>query len=270
MVSRVLITTDYLRPDDEVDRYLRQAGHETAHLPMRGRRDPEELAEALRGAEAALIANEPMTAGVLARAFGMTVLCSTNVPAGERPDESARVSDRSGGPAPTVEPSGESVRFSEPSGESVRLVERSGESVRFVELDELLADSDYVSVHTALTERTRGLLGEAAFRRMKPGAVLVNTARGPIVDERALADAVRSSEIAGAALDVVCVEPLPPDSPLRDVDGIVVYSHLAGQSAEARRAAGLAGAAELVASLKGAPRFAITLPATPRTAPVPA
>jgi phosphoglycerate dehydrogenase-like enzyme len=114
-----------------------------------------------------------------------------------------------------------------------------------------------VSIHTALTDRSRGLLDAAAFARMKPTAVLVNTARGPIVDEAALVAAVRGGRIRGAALDVVSDEPLPADSPLRDVDGIVVYSHLAGQTVQARRAAGLEGAAELIASLAGAPRFAI-------------
>jgi len=112
-------------------------------------------------------------------------------------------------------------------------------------------------VHTALTERTRGLLDESAFRRMKPTALLVNTARGPIVDEDALVAAVRAGEIAGAALDVVREEPLPPDSPLRGEDGIVVYSHLAGQTAEARAAAGRRGAEELVAALAGRPRFPV-------------
>ncbi len=129
--------------------------------------------------------------------------------------------------------------------------------VRFTGLTELLSTSDYVSVHTALTERTRGLLDAAAFGRMKPTALLVNTARGAIVDEDALVAAVRSGGIAGAALDVVREEPLPADSSLRGVDGIVVYSHLAGQTAEARAAAGLRGAEELVAALAGRPRFAV-------------
>ncbi|MFL6123312.1 NAD(P)-dependent oxidoreductase, partial [Actinophytocola sp.] len=130
-------------------------------------------------------------------------------------------------------------------------------AVRFVDLPELLATADHVSVHTALTERTRGLLGESAFRRMKPTALLVNTARGPIVDEDGLVAAVRAGEIAGAALDVVGEEPLPPGSPLRGVDGIVVYSHMAGQTAQARAAAGRRGAEELVAALDGRPLFPV-------------
>ncbi|WP_327000366.1 phosphoglycerate dehydrogenase [Dactylosporangium sp. NBC_01737] len=128
---------------------------------------------------------------------------------------------------------------------------------RFVTLDELLRDADFVSVHTALTDRTRHLIDAAALARMKPSAHLVNTARGPIVDEAALADAVRSGRIAGAALDVVDVEPLPADSVLRGVDGITVYSHMAGQTAQARRAAGLDGATELVAALAGHPASSV-------------
>src|SRR5690606_12384305 len=159
----------------------------------------------------------------LARAFGMRVLCATSVPHGERTDP----------------------------------------SVEFTGLPELLAASDYVSVHTALTERTRHLLDADAFRQMKPTAVLVNTARGAVVDEQALADAVRTGRIAGAALDVVGEEPLPADSPLRDVEGIVVYPHMAGQTAEARAAAGREGAAELVAALEGRPRFAVNAAPTP-------
>ncbi|MEV6630263.1 NAD(P)-dependent oxidoreductase [Actinoplanes sp. NPDC051470] len=124
-------------------------------------------------------------------------------------------------------------------------------------LDELLRESDFVSIHAALTDRTRNLIDASALARMKRTAHLINTARGPIVDEKALADAVRGGRIAGAALDVVSTEPLPADSVLRGVDGITIYSHMAGQTAEARRAAGLDGAKELVAALAGHPAHAI-------------
>jgi phosphoglycerate dehydrogenase-like enzyme len=94
---------------------------------------------------------------------------------------------------------------------------------------------------------------------MKRTAHLINTARGAIVDEAALADAVRSGRIAGAALDVVGTEPLPADSVLRGVEGITVYSHMAGQTAEARRDAGLEGAKELVAALAGRPQSSVNV-----------
>lgn len=139
------------------------------------------------------------------------------------------------------------------------------DDVRFVGLEELLASSDYVSLHTALDDRTRGMIDADALARMKPSAVLVNTARGGVVDEPALADAVRDGTIAGAHLDVSAEEPLPAHSPLRGVPGIVVYSHLAGQTAEARRASGTAGAHELVAALAGHPRHRVDLPTSPTT-----
>ncbi|MCZ7373398.1 phosphoglycerate dehydrogenase [Micromonospora sp. WMMC250] len=125
-------------------------------------------------------------------------------------------------------------------------------------LDELLRDADFVSVHTALTPITRHLIDSAVLARMKPGAHLINTARGPLVDEAALVEAVRSGRLAGAALDVVDVEPLPADSILRGVAGITVYSHMAGQTAEARLAAGMEGAKELVAALDGRPAHSLT------------
>ncbi|WP_410627697.1 phosphoglycerate dehydrogenase [Amycolatopsis sp. cmx-8-4] len=130
--------------------------------------------------------------------------------------------------------------------------------VEFVELPELLREADYVSLHTALTARTRHLVDAAALALMKPTAILVNTARGALVDEAALAEAVTEGRLAGAALDVAQAEPLPPDSPLRGVAGITVYSHVAGQTAEARRAAAIAAAHELLASLRGEPRTPVT------------
>jgi phosphoglycerate dehydrogenase-like enzyme len=133
-------------------------------------------------------------------------------------------------------------------------------TVEFVDLPTLLRVSDYVSLHTALTPATRHLIDAGALALMKPTAFLVNTARGGLVDETALVTAVSTGRLAGAALDVVTTEPLPADSPLRGVDGITVYSHLAGQTAQARHATALAAAHELVAALRGAPRFPVNQP----------
>ncbi|MGW3993175.1 phosphoglycerate dehydrogenase [Amycolatopsis sp. NPDC004772] len=308
-MKRVLITTDYLRPGDEVDVYLREAGLDTVHSPMTGKRDPEQLVAALEGIDAALVANEPLTAGVLARAPRLRVVVRTGVGYDSIDVEAAArqgisVSNLSGVNANAVaeytfglllagarrlvqsasgvargewpREDGHELRGSTLGligyGAAARAVVPLARAfgmtvvcatgvrdpdVRVVELPELLSTSDYVSVHTALTDWTRGLLDALAFKRMKPTAFLVNTARGAIVDEEALVAAVRSGEIAGAALDVVGEEPLPADSPLRGVDGIVVYSHLAGQTAEARRAAGLRGAEELVAALDGRARHVV-------------
>jgi phosphoglycerate dehydrogenase-like enzyme len=92
--------------------------------------------------------------------------------------------------------------------------------------DELLARADVVSIHTRLSDRTRGLIGAREHALMKPTAVLVNTSRGPIVDEDALLAALRGGTIAGAALDVYAVEPLPKDHPLRESPRTLLTPHL--------------------------------------------
>jgi glyoxylate reductase len=102
-------------------------------------------------------------------------------------------------------------------------------------LNELLERSDFVTLHSPLTAETRGLIGDEALARMKPTAYLVNTARGPIVDSVALARALRTGRIAGAALDVTDPEPLPGGHPLLDAPNLLVLPHL-GSATEATRA----------------------------------
>jgi len=97
--------------------------------------------------------------------------------------------------------------------------------VDLVSLEELLRISDYVLVNCPLTLQTRGLMGKAQFEMMKPDAVLINTARGPIVDETALIEALQSGRIAGAALDVYEQEPLSASSPLAAMDNVILTSH---------------------------------------------
>ncbi|MFC1944369.1 C-terminal binding protein [Chloroflexota bacterium] len=99
--------------------------------------------------------------------------------------------------------------------------------VRRVELDELLASSDIVSVHCALTTETRHLLGAEQFKKMKPGALLVNTARGPVIDQKALYNALVEGHLAGAGLDVTDPEPIPADDPLLKLDRVILTAHSA-------------------------------------------
>jgi glyoxylate reductase len=99
-------------------------------------------------------------------------------------------------------------------------------------LDELLAESDFVSLHVPLSDATRGLIGARELRRMKPTAVLVNTARGEIVDTAALLRALREGWIAGAGLDVLPEEPIASDDPLLGLDNVVLTPHVAFYSEE--------------------------------------
>jgi D-3-phosphoglycerate dehydrogenase len=102
-----------------------------------------------------------------------------------------------------------------------------------VSFDDLLARSDFISVHAPLLPATRGLVNAAAFAKMKKGALIVNTARGPLVDEPALIAALDSSHLGGAALDVVMTEPLAQDSPLIGRDNVILTPHTAFYSVEA-------------------------------------
>ncbi len=105
--------------------------------------------------------------------------------------------------------------------------------VAFVTFDELLADADVVSIHCPLTTETRGMFGTDTLARMKPTAFLINTARGGIIDEAALADALARDAIGGAAIDTVAGEPLAADSPLRQHANCLVTPHMAWYSEEA-------------------------------------
>jgi D-3-phosphoglycerate dehydrogenase len=105
--------------------------------------------------------------------------------------------------------------------------------VERVSLETLAERSDYVSVHTLLNAETRHLIGEAFFRRMKPTAILINTSRGPVVDEQALARALREKRLAGAALDVWEEEPVAADNPLLKMENVIATPHAAYYSSAA-------------------------------------
>ncbi|MCB0159445.1 MAG: phosphoglycerate dehydrogenase, partial [Caldilineaceae bacterium] len=127
--------------------------------------------------------------------------------------------------------------------------------VRAVDLATLLRESDYISLHMPLTAENRHIINAAALAQMKPSAYLVNTARGPLIDEAALLDAVRAGTIAGAALDVLTVEPPAADHPLMHEERILITPHIAWYSEEAKVDVRRRGAEEVVRVLQGdAPR----------------
>jgi D-3-phosphoglycerate dehydrogenase len=126
--------------------------------------------------------------------------------------------------------------------------------VRYVSLDELLRTADVVSVHVRLTPESRGLLGPRELALMKPGAILVNTARGPIVDTDALVDALRSGRLGGAALDVFDAEPLPPGHPLLAFEQVVLTPHNADQTPEGMDLLNAGVVDNVVAFLEGRPQ----------------
>lgn len=304
-MAHILITTDYLAPDDEIDRLFRDRGHTTAHSPALGRRRPGELATLLADADAVLAAGEPITADMLTRAQRLVVIarsgvgydsvdvaaatargiavCNTPGANSNAVAEMAmmlmlvcarRLGATTSGIAhgqwprhDTVELRGSTlgiVGFG-PSGRLLAdlakafgmkvLVQTAypdqNANVLYRDLDDLLAESDFVSLHARPTDANNRLIGAREFASMKPTASLINTARGSLVDERALAHAIRTKQIAGAGLDVVDTEPLPPSSPLRELPDVVVTSHLAGQTAQARAIASQAAAEEILRVLAG-------------------
>jgi glyoxylate reductase len=120
-------------------------------------------------------------------------------------------------------------------------------------LDVLLATSDFVTLHCPLTPATRHLIDAAALRRMRPGAILVNTARGGVVDQAALLDALRAGVIAGAAIDVTDPEPPPPDDPVFSAPNLIVAPHIGSATRSARARMTELSVENLLAALAGRP-----------------
>ncbi|GAB4539179.1 MAG: phosphoglycerate dehydrogenase [Anaerolineae bacterium] len=134
-------------------------------------------------------------------------------------------------------------------------------NVTLVDMDELLARSDFITLHTALTPETRGMINARAIARMKQGVRLVNCARGGLLDEAALVAALRSGHIAGAALDVFADEPLPADSPLRSLPNVILTPHIAASTVEAQRDVGTQIVDQVLAALRGEDfRNAVNMP----------
>jgi len=119
------------------------------------------------------------------------------------------------------------------------------------ELAKLLSSADFISVHVPLLPQTRHLIGAAEFALMKPSAVFINTSRGPVVDQRALYEALKSGQIFAAAIDVTEVEPISPDDPLLALDNIIITPHIASASFTTRTDMALMAAENLLAGLRG-------------------
>jgi D-3-phosphoglycerate dehydrogenase len=131
-----------------------------------------------------------------------------------------------------------------------------------VSLDELYARSDFITMHTPLTNETRGLINASAFARMKQGVRIINCARGGLVDERALLDAIKEGRVAGAALDVFEKEPPPADHPLLSLDEVIATPHLGASTTEAQEGVALTVAEQMRDYLlTGALRGAVNVPA---------
>jgi D-3-phosphoglycerate dehydrogenase / 2-oxoglutarate reductase len=134
--------------------------------------------------------------------------------------------------------------------------------VELVDLDDLLARADFITLHTPLTDDTRGLFDDAAFAKMKNGVLLVNAARGGIVDEQALVRAIESGKVAGAAMDVFEKEPIDPAHPLLKLDQVICTPHLGASTAEAQERVAVEISEQVVAYLKsGVVRNAVNVPA---------
>ena len=122
---------------------------------------------------------------------------------------------------------------------------------RFVDLNTLLCESDFVSLHTTLTHESSHLIDDARLKMMKPGGILINTSRGPVVDSGALYRALSSGVIAYAALDVTEPEPIKPDDPLLTLDNIIIAPHIASASFQTRARMATMAAENLIAGLRG-------------------
>jgi D-3-phosphoglycerate dehydrogenase / 2-oxoglutarate reductase len=139
-----------------------------------------------------------------------------------------------------------------------------------VDLETLFAESDYISIHTPLTKVTRHLVDAKLLARMKPTSFLINTSRGPVIDEAALCDALRDKQIAGAALDVTEIEPLPASSPLRSLKNVILTPHYAANSVESLEDLRYEGAAAIEAYCKGFwPKFVVNPQVQPKRALAP-
>src|SRR5208337_3776402 len=126
-------------------------------------------------------------------------------------------------------------------------------AARQVDLDTLLRESDFISVHTDLNQQTRGMFAAEQFKKMKPTAIFVNTARGPLVDQKALADALKAGTIFAAGLDVTDPEPPEMSDPLLKLPNVVIAPHIASATVQTRNQMAEICAKNLIAGVTGQP-----------------
>jgi D-3-phosphoglycerate dehydrogenase len=137
--------------------------------------------------------------------------------------------------------------------------------VEMLPLDQMLAEADYVSIHAPLTPSTYHLLNAKRFNLMKRGAYLINTSRGALINEADLVLALRQGQIAGAALDVTAIEPLPSDSPLRELQNVILTPHFGAESSDANDELQRTTARSIIAVLRGYwPEFPVNPQVRPR------
>ena len=122
---------------------------------------------------------------------------------------------------------------------------------KYASLKRVLTESDFISIHVPLTSETHHFIGAKQLKMMKPSAILVNLARGAVVDTEALYEALLKGQIAGAGLDVFDPEPVPPEHPILGLDNVVVLPHIGSASNQSRREMHLLAARNLVAGLQG-------------------
>jgi len=138
-----------------------------------------------------------------------------------------------------------------PSRSETGTTPEPGVTASQVDFDTLLRESDFLSLHCPLTDETRNLMNTDTFAKMKPTAVLVNTSRGPMVDQTALYQALASKQIFAAALDVTDPEPIPTDDPLLTLENCIIVPHIASASWRTRERMSVMAAENLIAGLKG-------------------
>jgi phosphoglycerate dehydrogenase-like enzyme len=317
---RIVVTSAWLSPGDEVDRFFLDRGHEVVHKDFDARaRTGEGLTDTIADADGVVAGLDAFTADVLRAAPRLKVIARTGVgydnidvaaatqlgiPVCATPGANSQaVAEHAVGLmlalARDIPGNVQNVRAGgwdqrsghELAGRTLGLVGtgavgkvvariasaigmrviahdvRQDEAfarqhgVEYVGLEALLRDADVVSLHTVLNAATRGLIGERALSSMKPSAYLVNTSRGGIVDEAALAASIRAGALAGAALDVVEEEPLPASSPLRGLDRVLVTAHVAAATAESRLRSAMMAATSLVEALDGGEPSRVVNPA---------